>query len=91
MSLLWISPTLLLKAQHDFLLPKYSNQSKPSCSDAATAGPSTTGEEANTLGSQYTYTNLLELSIPGNDIAIGEEATIRADIHRGKVSSDLQL
>ena len=87
-------PYPLLKARHRFLPPKKSNQSKPSCSDAATAGPSTSQEEGNSLGSQHTYTDLLELSIPGNAFAISEEDTIRADIHRslgilaGKVSSE---
>ena len=81
-----------LLAWHSFLLPKKSNRSKPSCSDAATAGPSS--EEANSQGSQYTYTDLLKLSIPGNAFAISEEDTIRADIHKslgtlaGKVSGE---
>ena len=85
-------PYPLLKAWHSFVMEKPARNGNPT---AANEGPSTSVNQEESPPT-YTYTDLLQFSIPGRCCAISKDPVIRNEIHSslrriaGAVSSEFK-
>ena len=75
-------PYPLLKAWHEFLSKAARQNISQSTGTSVDQGPSTSGTSDEVPPYTYTYTDLLEFSIPGNSFGIREDPTTRAEIHQ---------
>ena len=73
-------PYPLLKTWHEFLSKASRQNDNSSSITSVDQNPSTSGTSDEVP--PYTYTDLLEFSIPGNSVGISEDPTTRTEIHK---------